>query len=317
MSLTRELKDPESQISRWVDTNFDIPAIIQVLTPQIESLAAIMPPGKLANYPWSTVGNAVEFRLRQSCEVDYYATSASLAMAEELSVFHDVLAVLWDKYKDDPWTRAENAWVVYFAGVLEGIYRSGNANELAKYTDALSRIQSSNDSVDFVTDMKKLRSGELSGIDADNYPILTEMINRMPVGSEVVDDIIQVSDAAMGSANFEVIRHSPLFVDNPVFSGGKWVGGADGDFLVGNTLFEVKTTVKPWNLLQSTVRQLIGYVALDTDDQYQIDEVVIFLPRQGGAELTLAMEQVFEVSKFDHRHQVQSSVKDALGGGSK
>ena len=317
MSLTRELKDPESQISRWVDTNFDIPAIIQVLTPQIESLAAIMPPGKLANYPWSTVGNAVEFRLRQSCEVDYYATSASMAMSEELSVFHDVLAVLWDKYKDDLWTRAENAWVVYFAGVLEGIYRSGNANELAKYTDALSRIQSSNDLVDFTSDMKKLRSEEIFGIDADNYPVLTEMMSRMPVGSEVLDDIIQVSDAAMGSANFEVIRHSPLFVDNPVLRGGKWVGGADGDLLLGNTLFEIKTTVRPAQLLSPTIRQLIGYVALDADDQYQIDELAIFLPRQGGAVLTLALKQVFEVSKFDHRQQMQSSIKDTLGGGAK
>ena len=314
MSLTSELRDPGSQVSKWVDENFDIPAIVGLIRPQVEGLTTIKPAGDLAGYPWSIVGNAVEFRLRQSCEIDYYATSASLAMAEELAVFHDVLAVLWDKYKDDPWTRADDAWVVYFAGVLENVFRSGNADELTKFSDGLNYFKTSNDWAGFIRDMKRLRNSEIAGIKADNYPVLMDLMKLMPVSSEVLDDIIQVSDAVIHSANFQGIRHSPLFIDNPVFRGGKWVGGADGDFLVGGSLFEIKTTINPGNLLQATVRQLIGYVALDADDQYQIDELAIFLPRQGGAVLTLALKQVFEISKFDHRQQMQSSIKDTLGG---
>jgi hypothetical protein len=103
-------------------------------------------------------------------------------------------------------------------------------------------------------------------------------------------------------------------MDNPVFRGGKWVGGADGDFLVGGTLFEIKTTINPGNLLQATVRQLIGYVALDADDQYEIDELAVLLPRQGGADLELPLERVLELSKFDHRHEMQLSAQESLGG---
>ena len=317
MSLTRQLQDPKSQVSMWVDTNFDIPAIVQFLRPQLEGLATVAPAGDLTSYPWSTVGNAVEFRLRQSCEIDYYATSASLAVPEELAGFHDALAVLWDRYKDDPWTRAEDAWVVYFAGVLENIFRSGDEGELTQYREGLSYVQTSNDWAEFAKDMKRLRNGELSWLNADNYPVLIEMMNRMSVAKEVLDDIIQVSDAVMHGANFQGIRHSPLYVDNPVIGGGKWVGGADGDFLVGGTLFEIKTTVNPGKILYPTVRQLIGYVALDADDEYQIDELAVFLPRQGGAVLGMTLERVLDVSQFDHRHQMQFSAKDSLGGGSK
>jgi hypothetical protein len=314
MSLTSELKDPGSQVSKWVDTNFDVPAIVGMLRPQIEGLTTIKPAGVGAGYPWSIVGNAVEFRLRQSCEIDYYATSASLAMPDELAIFHDALAVLWDKYIDDPWTRTDDAWVVYFAGVLENVFRSGNADELTKYRDGLSYLRTSNDWAGFIGDMKRLRNSELAGISADNYPVLMDLMKLMPVANEVLDDIIQVSDAVMHSANLQGIRHSPLFIDNPVFRGGKWVGGADGDFLVGGSLFEIKTTINPGNLLQATVRQLIGYVALDTSDQYHIDELVVLLSRQGGAVLALALERVLEFSKFDHRHQMQLSAQESFGG---
>lgn len=314
MSLTSELRDPGSLVSKWVDENFDIPAIVGLLRPQVQGLTTIKPAGALAGYPWSVVGNAVEFRLRQSCEVDYYATSACLAMSDQLAVFHDVLAVLWDKYKDDPWTRTEDAWVVYFAGVLENVFRSGNADELMKYRDGLSYLKTSNDLAGFIRDMKRLRNSELAGIKADNYPVLMDLMKRMPVASEVLDDIIQVSDAVLRSANFQGIRHSPFFIDNPVFRGGKWVGGADGDFLVGGSLFEIKTTINSGNLLQATVRQLIGYVALDTSDQYHIDELAVLLPRQGGAVLGLPLERVLEFSKFDHRHEMQLSAQESLGG---
>ena len=133
MSLTRRLKDPESAVSRWVDTNFDLSEIVRLVMPQVQDLKSMMPEGDLFNYPWATVGNAVELRMRQGCEIDYYATSAAMAMGGEPQVLHDALAVLWDKYKDDTWTRVEDAWVVYFAGVLEGIYRSGNADESGSY----------------------------------------------------------------------------------------------------------------------------------------------------------------------------------------
>lgn len=290
--------------------------IVRLVMPRVKDLRSIMPKGDLANYPWATVGNAVEFRMRQSCEVDYYATSTAIAMTDGLAVLHDALAVLWDKYKDDTWTRAEGAWVVYFAGVLEGIYRSGNADDLAKYSEGLGYL-TSNDWFDFQRDMAKLRNGELGAVDADNYPVLSEMMNRMPIAQEVLDDIIEVSDVAIGSANFQRIRHSPLFVDNPIFSGGNWIGGADGDFLVGRCLFEVKTTVNPGNLLYTTLRQLIAYVALDSEDEYLIEEMAVFLPRQGGVVIGLGLEQVLELSEFKYRAQMQLSAQDAFLGGSK
>lgn len=62
----------------------------------------------------------------------------------------------------------------------------------------------------------------------------------MAAPEAVPDDIARVADAAMGSANFEAIRRGGGFVGSPVFASGDWVGGADGDFLVGRALFEEK-----------------------------------------------------------------------------
>lgn len=314
MSLTKELKDPNSSASQWIGEHFDLQSVICLLEAQLQGLDTIRPACDLACYPWATVGNAVEFRLRQTCGVDYYNTTAALGMARKLAMFHDALAVLWDKYKDERWTSAENAWVTYFAGVFEGIFRSGNSDELMRYGEGLNYMETSNDCGDFRRDMKRLRSGELGSVDADNYACLSTLMKEIPVAQEILADIIRVSDAAQGSAKIQVVRHSSGFIDNPVFEGGKWVGGADGDFLVGHTLFEIKTTVRPERLLYSTVRQLLAYVALDARDFYQIGELAILLPRQHGAVIRCEVGQVLACSNFSHRMEMQASAKKCLSG---
>ncbi len=66
---------------------------------------------------------------------------------------------------------------------------------------------------------------------------------------------------------------------NPVFSGAKDVGGADGDFIVDRCLWDIKTTIRRkadgWWFYQ-----LLGYVLLDYDNEYGIDGVGILFPRQ-------------------------------------
>jgi len=69
---------------------------------------------------------------------------------------------------------------------------------------------------------------------------------------------------------------------NPSFSGSKLVGGADADWMVGDTLIDSKsykelTTSK----LRDFLRQLLGYAMLDLDDSLGIRTVGLWLPRQG------------------------------------
>lgn len=66
------------------------------------------------------------------------------------------------------------------------------------------------------------------------------------------------------------------------FDGSSLVGGADADWLIGDTLIDCKVygalTV---SRLRDFLRQLLGYVMLDLNDVLKIRHVGIWLPRQG------------------------------------
>ena len=66
----------------------------------------------------------------------------------------------------------------------------------------------------------------------------------------------------------------------PEFAGSRAVGGADADLIVDNCLYDIKTTTNPRSKLPNVLRQLLGYVLLDWDDNYQLDHVGIYYSRQ-------------------------------------
>jgi hypothetical protein len=71
------------------------------------------------------------------------------------------------------------------------------------------------------------------------------------------------------------------YVPNPSFLGSVAVGGADADWVLGDTLVELKTReeiTNPW--IRDTLFQLLGYALLDLEDSFGIRRVGILLPRQ-------------------------------------
>ena len=77
------------------------------------------------------------------------------------------------------------------------------------------------------------------------------------------------------------MRHGSFFISNPSFSGDFLVGGADGDWFIDDTLFEFKvvdTIRAPW--VRKVLMQLLGYLILDLDNDYQAERIGIWLPRQ-------------------------------------
>ncbi len=71
---------------------------------------------------------------------------------------------------------------------------------------------------------------------------------------------------------------------DPVFSGSGDVGGADGDFILGDCLLDCKATINPLpsaSALRPWLWQLLGYVGLDYEDEYKLGRVGIYLARQG------------------------------------
>ncbi len=231
MSITSELKNPHSAASLWLDANFELDAVARGLGAQVEGSDTIRPGGNLKDYPWSIVGSAVEFRLRQACGVQYYSTTAQFGRVGRSftdAMFHDALALLWDDHQAEEATSRVNAWTLYFAGVCEGIYRSGRSEGLARYGEVFSEMEISHAWARFRIQMDQLRQGVLKSVASGRHPCVGQLTEMMAVPEAALDDIARVSDAAIASANFQAIRQNTAFVDDPVFVGGAWVGGVDG-----------------------------------------------------------------------------------------
>ena len=78
-----------------------------------------------------------------------------------------------------------------------------------------------------------------------------------------------------------MIRSGAAYTENPHFTGAYLVGGADGDWFIDDTLFDCKvkdTITAPW--VRKTLMQLLGYLILDLDNDYQAKCIGIWLPRQ-------------------------------------
>lgn len=103
------------------------------------------------------------------------------------------------------------------------------------------------------------------------------------IPESVVDDVkalLEASRAQIGAWN-GLIAAGARLEPNPSFSGARLLGGADGDWMIGETLIDCKvyselSVVK----LRDFLRQLLGYVLLDLEDALGIREVGVWLPRQ-------------------------------------
>ena len=315
MSITQELRNPQSRASRWLATNFELDTVVEKLGAQASGTETIRPTGYLKDYPWSTVGHAVEFRLRQIRDTPYFATTASIARVSNspsiTRLFHDALALLWDAHRDDTLTSRENAWVMYFAGISEGIYRSGCTEAFVPVERVLSKLAPLPDWQAFAQEIALARSGKIAGVEPSDHPCVQVLAKLLPVSEEVLDDVARVSNTAASSEGWAQVA-SGTFIDNPAFAGAVWVGGADGDFIVNHTLYDVKCTIHPEKLWLQALRQMIAYVALDSRDEFEINEIAIFLPRQHGATARVSLDQILARSTFTTRHDMQRSARMAL-----
>jgi hypothetical protein len=92
----------------------------------------------------------------------------------------------------------------------------------------------------------------------------------------VVEDLCQLSWAFYDGFHDLLSRPATL---NPHFAGGRDVDGADGDLIIDGCLLEVKATINP-RLEKRWLHQLLGYVLLDYEDRYQLNQIGIYYARQ-------------------------------------
>jgi len=91
-----------------------------------------------------------------------------------------------------------------------------------------------------------------------------------------VEDICALIDGFVGTQSSLLGR--PIAA-NPKFAESVRLGGADADLIVDHCLIDIKT-VRAARLDRPAAYQVIGYALADSDDEYGISEVAIYLARQ-------------------------------------
>ncbi|MGW9030051.1 UvrD-helicase domain-containing protein [Streptomyces sp. NPDC055722] len=115
---------------------------------------------------------------------------------------------------------------------------------------------------------------------ADARTTLDQLTAAVPM--YVLEDIAEQVELA--EQPFALLRQLPneQRVCGPMFAGSSDLGGADADFILGGLLIDCKATTRPHTIHRSAVLQLAGYLLLDYDDLYGIDQVGLYLSRQGA-----------------------------------
>jgi hypothetical protein len=120
-----------------------------------------------------------------------------------------------------------------------------------------------------------------------------------------VQDVMRLSRSVprvFGPLIEPVLRGALPYDANPKFAGSMAIGGADADFIIGGTIFELKT-LKALNApaLRNALLQLIGYALLDYDDTYRIRNVGLYLSRQEWVAAWPVWQFVFPLSEVVQR----------------
>jgi hypothetical protein len=100
-------------------------------------------------------------------------------------------------------------------------------------------------------------------------PVIRDVVNLSRSAETEFGPLIEISSGA-----------SVPYHPNPRFAGSRGIGGADADFIIGDTLFDLKST-KRFNsaALRDGLLQLIGYCLLDYGDEYSIRHVGLYFSR--------------------------------------
>jgi hypothetical protein len=276
MSLTGELKNPRSPVTGLVTFAaalvagakrgelFD--ALFKGLL-QVESLPKEMTVPPVAGANAGLVGTASDYRLRYhlgACSSNRfiartgaaYVTGANPSACSPFDWFFANLDDLTTALKpagrhlaDDDEQLLDSYCVVL--GLLDAVFRSGWMPELPSLTKQRNTP----------------RSEPLLAMAAE--PAIRDVVNLSRSAESAFGPLIDLSSRAP-------VAYHP----NPMFAGSAGIGGADADFVVGDTLFELKSTKRlNSTALREGLLQLVGYCLLDYDDQYRIRKLGLYFSR--------------------------------------
>ncbi|MCX4673545.1 hypothetical protein OG453_44115 [Streptomyces sp. NBC_01381] len=273
MSLTSALKNPNSPMSFFLAIQLPTPnGVLDALRAQLPPRSITIAPQGAQRFNYRSLGRAIDRRLRVAFGAPVDApliagvgfapgeVAAASSLAEGKAVKEagqGLLAALQEQ-----------------PAAHDGVMRSGaHAEErLARLCYAASHFEEVYRAGLFAGNpLLELAAGE--GLEE----LLDQVPNYVPGDLARQVTLAQAPDALGWVAQLPVQER----LCAPVFAGSCDVGGADADFIAAGMLIDCKATINPQRIDASAVRQLAGYLLLDYPNEYRMEQIGVYLSRQG------------------------------------
>ena len=280
-SLTGELRRPDSPIRRFFVAEFPRTAYLaEAVERQLRASPPLLPPPGAEPVPWSTLGTAIDYRLRYAFQVRPTHRLDAFRGAQYLtSNWPGPCATV-------PLPRTPGSNVAVSVGLPRVV------QEFFRALDALlARVRPARRRLDPPAEAALCRACYLLALleQVLRNPTHTAASPLRRLGSAAtLDDLLALVEPAWVE---DLCRLSRRFADRcatllgqPAVVGPRAgaIGGfgAAADLLVGGCLLDIKTTIRPvfdphW------LSQVLGYVLLDARYPRRIGGVGFYFPRQG------------------------------------
>ncbi len=277
MSLTSELDNPRSPISRFLRERFPNVRDLQQRYREPMADAAPLAPSDAAGVAYATLGWAFDWRLR-----------FLLTPAPDLHLAFRGASLLGERFR---------RLAVELFGVLGGTVRLGAG---AAAGDPDPPAPASGQGPAELDEERLIRACYALALYTEVFrggPRRGSPLLGLTRGAGLGDLLGLASDAevsdllALITAARQVLlpavgaRGAPLHI-GPRFAGAADVGGADADVIARGLLVEWKVNLgdrrdgrRRCSLRQKVIHQLLGYLLLDYDDAYRIDALGIYAAR--------------------------------------
>jgi hypothetical protein len=290
MSLTSRLSNSGDPVRAWIDARFpDIGALVSDSRRSLRGATTIC---AIDGRPPTTSGIAIDYRIRYAFAVT--APAELIAYAGAADVLSNLLLevnpehpALWRTVPGtglgvqqtvDPLTPGlpPNPVSAFFAQLGDRVptiapvghaLDDGAERELSRYCFALGLFE------------EAFRTGTVAPGSLLNAVTPTTTVDEFlsAIPDSWVEDLAQLARLCVDAFGNRFDRPAVL---NPVFAQSRAVGGADADLISDGMLLEIKTTINP-RIDGAWIRQLLGYLLLDTAGEFEIRSLGLYLARQG------------------------------------
>ena len=260
MPLTTELTSSKSWVNQFFKRNFaGVVKFTQSEGPRIKALETKVPT-ELKGQALTRVGTAIDYGIR---------LEMGLLPLESQVIVQGILRM--EMFGVENTSQERSQWAGELRHSLMTLDYSGSEEDRARLAILLAHLDAGFRSGGrWAGIMVDLGRGVRHGWTLDNF--LSVAAQKETV------EVLQLTRLAREAFSLECEQEVTL---GPEFTGSGYVGGADADLIIQNHLYDIKTTTNPRNGLPNTIRQLIGYVLLDWDDEYSIQGVGLYFSRQG------------------------------------